>query len=110
MAHEFQEGKRPRWSLETRVLEENRRKSRRDYFGYAEASIEEIQLLRAWTEHCIDGTYPIDNRGYYTLLMDFSRPKSEWSRDYLIGTIYPGSYGWGKAPRNEPLPDEMQAD
>ena len=100
---------RKSFALETRLLEETGVRRKRDFFGFIEASIEEIHLLRHWCGDCIDGIYPNDDRAKFTLLMEMHRPSSEWSRDFLIGTVKPGSYHWRSSPCDETFPDQGEA-
>lgn len=93
--------------MDVRILRESNH-SGRDYLGFVEAPLQEIKLLRIWTEQVLDGAYSLTDEGFATLLMDLHVPNDERAREILIGRLRPGDNRLRRKRRNITLPSEHQ--
>jgi hypothetical protein len=94
------------WNMEVRIISAKEGDESRDYLGFIQAPLDEIQLLHLWCEQVMDGAYPIKSDGMATLLMDLHRPNSPYARETLIGNVRPGSSNWRPKPRYIPFPNK----
>ena len=96
------------WNMEVRILR-NKKPDLRDYLGFIEAPLDEIQLLRIWCDQVLEGAYATTDDGFATLLMDLHRPTRGYGKEFLIGRVRPGSSNYWGQRRNVSLPNEHQA-
>ena len=96
------------WNIDVRILRDWD-SSERDYLGFIEAPLQEIKLLRIWTEQVLEGAYPTTDDGFATLLMDLHRPTRRKAREWVVGRLKPGSRRWSGEPRHISLPHEHQS-
>jgi hypothetical protein len=96
------------WNMDVRILRA-RETDNRDFLGFIETPLDEVQLLSIWCQQVLEGAYAVTDDGFATLLMDLHRPTSRHEKAFLIGRVRPGAAGrWGQR-RNVSLPNEHQA-